>query len=102
MSSGWDMHDTVYPKELLISNQANGYRDVLASIDLSTYRRIPWEDNVPFFLVSFFDPETKQPICVDPRGVLKRVTDIAASKSLECIAGCEYEVCLVGYLLTWF
>lgn len=51
--SGWDMHDTVYPNELLISNRANGYRDLLAVIDLTTYRRIPWENNVPFFLVSF-------------------------------------------------
>jgi glutamine synthetase len=92
LSSGWDMHDTMYSRELLISNRANGYRDVLASIDLSTFRRIPWEGNVPFFLVSFFDPETKEPICVDPRGVLKRATEIAAARGLECFAGCEYEV----------
>lgn len=30
------MHDTVYSKELLISNKANGYHDLLAKIDLST------------------------------------------------------------------
>jgi glutamine synthetase len=86
------MHDAVYPRELLISNRANGYRDILATIDLSTYRRIPWEDNVPFFLVSFFDPHTKQPISVDPRGVLKRVTEKASTTGRTCIAGIEYEV----------
>ncbi|KAF5330711.1 hypothetical protein D9619_005342 [Psilocybe cf. subviscida] len=88
---GWDIHDTVYSRELLISNKENGYRDVVAIIDLSTFRRIPWEFNVPFFLVSFLDPETKEPLPVDPRGVLKKATDIAREKGFECFAGVEYE-----------
>ncbi|KAI0780673.1 glutamine synthetase/guanido kinase [Trametes elegans] len=88
---GWDMHDTVYPKELLISNRANGYRDILASIDLATYRRIPWENNVPFFLVSFRDPDTKEPLFADPRGVLRNVVTKAQSNGWRCLAGCEYE-----------
>lgn len=92
-SSGWDIHDTVYSRELLISNRANGYRDVIASIDLSTYRRLPWENNVPFFLVSFFDPETHEPLCVDPRGVLKKAVDIAQTQGRQCYSGVEYEVC---------
>jgi glutamine synthetase len=90
--SGWDIHDTVYSRELLISNKANGYRDILASIDISTYRRIPWENNVPFFLVSFFDPDTKEPLSVDPRGLLKNANDSAKSLGYEAYAGCEYEV----------
>ncbi|RPD66415.1 glutamine synthetase/guanido kinase [Lentinus tigrinus ALCF2SS1-7] len=88
---GWDMHDAVYSRELLISNRANGYRDLIASIDLATYRRIPWENNVPFFLVSFLDPDTKEPICADPRGVLRQVVTKARSKGWRCMAGCEYE-----------
>ncbi|KAK0228620.1 hypothetical protein IW262DRAFT_628446 [Armillaria fumosa] len=88
---GWDIHDTVYSRELLISNKANGYRDILARIDLSTYRRIPWEDNVPFFLVSFLDPDTKEPLVVDPRGILRITTERAASLGFECFAGVEYE-----------
>ncbi|KAI3599990.1 glutamine synthetase [Moniliophthora roreri] len=88
---GWDIHDQVYSRELLISNKANGYRDLIASIDLSTYRRIPWENNVPFFLVNFLDPETKEPLVVDPRGILRITTDRAAEKKLSCYAGVEYE-----------
>ena len=91
-SSGWDIHDTVYSRELLISNKDNGYRDILASIDLSSFRRIPWENNVPFFLVSFLDPDTKQPIVVDPRGILKITTERAEEIGYECFAGVEYEV----------
>lgn len=93
--SGWDIHDTVYSRELLISNKANGYRDVIASIDLSTFRRIPWEDNVPFFLVSFLDPDSKEPIVVDPRGILKITKDIGQAAGFQCYAGVEYEVRLL-------
>ena len=86
----------MYSRELLISNRANGYHDLIASIDLSTYRRLSWEDNVPFFLVSFFDPDTRQPICVDPRGVLKKAMDIAQAQDRECVSGIEYEVCVTS------
>ena len=76
----------------MISNKANGYRDILASIDLSSFRTIPWENHVPFFLVSFLDPDTKQPIVVDPRGILKITTDRAGDAGYECFSGVEYEV----------
>ena len=92
MRSGWDIHDTVYSKELLISNKANGYRDVTAVIDLSSFRRIPWENNVPFFLVFFLDPETNKPLSVDPRGVLQVVTERAVQAGYDCFSGVEYEV----------
>ncbi|CEL51574.1 glutamine synthetase [Rhizoctonia solani AG-1 IB] len=88
---GWDMHDLVYTKELLVSNRANGYRDILARIDLSTYRRISWEANVPFFLLSFLDPETHEPIPVCPRGTLTKAIKSAESSGWEPIAGVEYE-----------
>ena len=91
--SGWDIHDTVYSRELLISNRENGYRDLIAKIDLSTFRRIPWEKNVPFFLVSFFDPDTKKPLFIDPRNVLKKVVDIGNDLGYLCYSGIEYEVC---------
>lgn len=88
---GWDVHDVVYSRELLISNKANGYRDVIAEIDLSTYRRTPWEDNVPFFLVSFLDPDTRKPLSVCPRGVVSLVAKKAEASGWTPMAGCEYE-----------
>lgn len=87
----------MYTRELAISNRQNGYRDLVAVIDLSTYRRIPWENNVPFFLVSFLDPETSAPICADPRGVLRKVSDSAASHGMTCVAGVEFEVSRLNY-----
>ncbi|KAF9954960.1 hypothetical protein BGZ70_010403 [Mortierella alpina] len=88
---GWDMHDKTYPEELSVSNADNGYRDIIAVPDLSTFRRIPWENNIPFFLLSFYDPATKEPLPVCPRGLLKRVTDELASLGWEAMCGAEFE-----------
>lgn len=87
------MHDQVYSQELLISNKRNGYRDLLAWIDLTTFRRIPWENNVPFFLLTFRDPDSKEALAVDPRGVVAR-TEKRAVQELGYVpyAGVEYEV----------
>jgi glutamine synthetase len=81
-----------YSRELLISNKDNGYRDIIAIIDLSTYRRISWENNVPFFLVSFLDPVTKAPLLADPRGVLANIIKSAEDKGFYAYAGAEFEV----------
>lgn len=60
---------------------------------MTTYRRIPWEDNVPFFLVSFFDPEkTEEPLSVCPRMTVERAMKGARERGWECMAGVEYEV----------
>jgi len=69
---GWDMHDQTYFRELEISNKDNGYRDILAIPDLKSFRRIPWEDNVPFFFLSFYDPDTMESLSADPRSLLQR------------------------------
>ncbi|KYK58002.1 glutamine synthetase [Drechmeria coniospora] len=88
---GWDMHDQTYLRELSVSNAANGYRDILAIPDLSTFRRIPWEKNVPFFLVSFVDPETKKPIAACPRGLLRTQLRKLQTQGYGAMAGAEYE-----------
>ncbi|KAG0273909.1 hypothetical protein BGZ95_010281 [Linnemannia exigua] len=88
---GWDMHDKTYAEELSVSNAANGYKDIIAIPDLSTFRRIPWENNIPFFLLSFYDPKTRAPLAVCPRGVLKKVTDELASLGWEAMCGIEFE-----------
>ena len=84
---GWDMHDLTYFKELKISNAENGYRDLLAIPDLSSFRRIPWEDNVPLFLVSFLDPDTHEPISADPRGLLRITMNKVEKAGYGAMAG---------------
>ena len=84
---GWDMHDQTYQRELKISNAANGYHDIIAVPDLATYRRIPWEDNIPFFLVSFLDPDSREPLCACPRGLLGVQLKKLADKGYGAMAG---------------
>ncbi len=84
---GWDMHDTTYVRELRISNRENGYRDLIAVPDLSSFRRIPWEGGVPFFLVSFLDPDTNEPLCACPRGLLKRQLQKLEARGYGAMAG---------------
>lgn len=94
---GWDMHDRTYFKELSISNSENGYRDLLAKIDLQSYRRIPWEEDkstskgIPFFLVSFCDPETELPIAPCPRSLLRLMVKKLDGPNWKALAGAEYE-----------
>jgi glutamine synthetase len=86
---GWDMHDQTYFKELKISNAENGYRDIIAIPDLDSFRRIPWEDNVPFFLLSFMDPDTGGPVSACPRGLLKTASDKLEKYGYGAMAGGE-------------
>lgn len=88
---GWDQHDQTYYKELAISNKENGYRDLVAVPDLRSFRRIPWENNVPFFLVSFLDPETREPVCACPRGLLKSAAAKAEAAGYRAMAGGAFQ-----------
>ncbi|KAJ4365394.1 hypothetical protein N0V95_000443 [Ascochyta clinopodiicola] len=88
---GWDMHDQTYFRELGVSNKENGYRDLIAIPDLSSFRRIPWENNVPFFLVSFHDPDTHDSLYACPRSLLKRTVDKLKDSGYGAMAGAEYE-----------
>ena len=85
------MHDQTYFRELKISNSENGYKDLIAKIDLGSYRRIPWERNIPFFLVSFFDPDTDKSISACPRSLLRRVLGKVKKAGYGAMAGAEYE-----------
>jgi glutamine synthetase len=70
-----------------------GFPDVLAKIDLGTYRTVPWDGGVPFFLGEFVaekdGKEVPLPIC--PRQVLKRVLKRAEALGVIPMCGMEYE-----------
>ncbi|GAA5998681.1 glutamine synthetase family protein [Rhodotorula paludigena] len=88
---GWDMHDATYRTELSISNLGNGYRDILARIDLDSYRRTHSAPHLPFFLVTFLDPDTNEGLCACPRATLQRVCAELEKEGYEAFAGAEYE-----------
>lgn len=88
---GWDMHDQTYYKELKISNKENGYRDIVAEVDLSSFRRIPWENNIPFFMCSFREPEgTSLSAC--PRSLLERAVAKIEKSGYGAMAGGKWHI----------
>ncbi len=46
---GWDASDVAYDNTTF-TGWHTGYPDAPAKLDLSTFRKIPWENNTPFFL----------------------------------------------------
>jgi glutamine synthetase len=68
---GWDAGDVAY-ENTTYTGWHSGYPDAKARVDLSTFRKIPWENDVPFFLCEFVD-DNGQPLYVCPRQLLKQV-----------------------------
>ncbi len=68
---GWDANDAAYDN-VQYTGWHTGYPDAAARLDLSTFRKIPWENDVPFFLGEMIDKNDK-PSCVCPRQLLKKV-----------------------------
>ena len=89
---GWDSQDVCYDNTK-ITGWHRGFPDALARIDLGTYRTVPWDDGVPFFLGEFVwqkdGKEVPFPLC--PRQVLKRVLDRAQKSGLMPMCGMEFE-----------
>ncbi len=81
------MHDQTYFRELKISNAENGYRDILAKPDLSSFRLIPWENNIPFFLISFYEPYTGESLSACPRSLLGRAAAKVEKSGIQAMAG---------------
>jgi glutamine synthetase len=69
---GWDATDVLYDKSE-VTGWHTGYPDSPASIDLKTFRKIPWENDIPFFLAELNDLK-KNPSEVCPRQLLKKIT----------------------------
>ncbi|MGZ5651119.1 MAG: hypothetical protein ACXWG8_12385, partial [Usitatibacter sp.] len=86
---GWDMMDQCYDNTKLTGWQ-HGFPDAIARIDLDTYRTVPWDGGVPFFLGNFVTADGKpHPIC--PRQVLKRVLKRARKMGFTAMVGAEFE-----------
>ncbi|MEP7251410.1 MAG: glutamine synthetase family protein [Ginsengibacter sp.] len=68
---GWDSGDIAYDN-VHYTGWHTGYPDSPARIDLSTFRKVPWENDVPFFLGELIDAKGK-PSYICPRQLLKKV-----------------------------
>ncbi|MFD2146692.1 glutamine synthetase family protein [Mucilaginibacter antarcticus] len=69
---GWDSSDVVYD-DVKLTGWHTGYPDKACHIDLSTFRTVPWQDDIPFFIGDFSDADGKG-LSACPRSLLKRIT----------------------------
>lgn len=86
---GWDMGDVCYDNTRY-TGWHTGYPDALAKIDLSTYREVPWDNRVPFFLADF-QTDNGTPLAVCPRQLLKKVIARAQAAGFWPLMSLEYE-----------
>jgi glutamine synthetase len=63
---GWDVNDSCYDNSMF-TGWHTGYPDAEVKIDIDTYRTIPWDNNIPFFLGDY----NGSSVC--PRSLLKNI-----------------------------
>jgi len=86
---GSDIADRPWDDDF-VSGRKLGFPDATVRLDLSTYRQVPWDDHVPFFLGEFTrDDGSPHPLC--PRQVLKRVLARANAMGYKVLVGMEFE-----------
>ena len=86
---GWDSQDQAYDN-VEYTGWHTGYPDAKVSLDLTTFRQVPWDGNVPFVLGDFVD-EDDRPLSVCPRQLLKQIVAQAEIAGLFPVIGLEFE-----------
>ena len=86
---GWDMDDKSYDN-VKVTGWHTGYPDFDAWVDIRTFRKIPWEDDLPFFLADFSD-DNGNGLDVCPRTLLKRINNRALGMGFKPQFSEEFE-----------
>jgi glutamine synthetase len=86
---GWDAGDVAYENGKY-TGWHTGYPDAQVKIDLNTFRKIPWENEVPFFLGDFIDDQD-QPNFVCPRQLLKKLITECENEGFSPLFAQEFE-----------
>lgn len=86
---GWDAGDVCYDN-VKYTGWHTGYPDSAAKLDIETFRRIPWENDVPFFLGELLDSKGG-PSAVCPRQLLKKINAQAGKMGFAAVFSQEFE-----------
>ncbi len=86
---GWDASDVAYDNTGY-TGWHTGYPDTPAKLDLNTFRKIPWEHDVPFFLGEVVDQKGK-PSYVCPRQLVRKVLEDANQEGFHPVFSQEFE-----------
>ncbi|MBC7539925.1 MAG: glutamine synthetase [Bacteriovorax sp.] len=80
---GWDINDLAIDG-MDFTGWHTGYPDANATLDLNTFRKVPWDNDVPFFLGDFN-------IDICPRNLLKKIKDETIKLGFQPFFGQEFE-----------
>jgi glutamine synthetase len=86
---GWDVNDVAYDNGQY-TGWHSGYPDAPTRIDFTTFRKIPWENDLPFFLGEIMDAKGN-PAFVCPRQLLKKVYTDAKREGFTPFFAQEFE-----------
>lgn len=86
---GWDVNDATYTNTTF-TGWHSGYPDAPVAVDLSTFRKIPWEGDVPFCLADLVD-KRGEPVTISPRQLLKKVVNEAKKARVFPYLSQEFE-----------
>lgn len=86
---GWDVNDKCYDNAKL-TGWHTAYPDAKAQLDLNSYRTIPWDDKLPFFLADFSNHKHIAATAC-PRSLLKRIRKQADDMGYLPIFSQEFE-----------
>ncbi|GAC1482468.1 MAG: glutamine synthetase [Flavisolibacter sp.] len=86
---GWDAGDVAYDHGGF-TGWHTGYPDTPVRIDRTSFRKIPWENDLPFFLGEMID-ENGNPNRICPRQLIKKLHSDAAAKGFTAFFAQEFE-----------
>ncbi len=86
---GWDASDVVYDNTRY-TGWHTGYPDAPIRLVPETFRRIPWENDVPFFLAEMAD-RSGEPQDVCPRQLLRKIIGNADAAGFKVYCSEEFE-----------
>jgi glutamine synthetase len=85
---GWDSSDVAYDNTTY-TGWHTGYPDAPVKLDINTFRKIPWERDLPFFLGSLQDTGKNSHVC--PRLLLTKIGGEAHKMGLHPVFSQEFE-----------
>lgn len=86
---GWDMTDQAYDNTSY-TGWHSGYPDAKVKLIINSFRKIPWENDTPFFLGEFVTTN-EDPLEICPRQLLKKIIEQSAASGYTAKFSQEFE-----------
>lgn len=86
---GWDAADAAYDNTRY-TGWHTGYPDARVNLDLLTFRKVPWDNDLPMVLGDFCDDEGNS-LDICPRSLLKKIRGACLDSGIQPVFSQEFE-----------